>query len=86
MKLRNVFSFDDAMTTETVRNLPSEVAARVPLLMLHALLALRILGGLGDTFSLRSEGGLLNAIALLLFMVTMLVSVLRGRLEAPRAE
>ena len=53
----------------------------VPLLVLHASLALRILGGLGDKFPLRSEGGLLNAIALLLFIATLLTSVVRGNRE-----
>jgi hypothetical protein len=56
----------------------------LPLLVLHASLALRILGGLGDKFSLRSEGGLLNAIALLLFIATMVASVVRGRRDATR--
>jgi hypothetical protein len=51
----------------------------LPLLVLHASLALRIFGGLGDAFALRSEGGLLNAIALLLFIVTMIASVVRGK-------
>ncbi|MBL8479788.1 MAG: hypothetical protein JNK59_10810 [Sterolibacteriaceae bacterium] len=50
----------------------------VPLLVLHASLALRIFGGLGDAFPLRSGGGLLNAIALLLFIATMIASVVRG--------
>lgn len=51
----------------------------VPLLVLHASLALRVLGDLGGNFSLRREGGMLNAVALLLFIVTMLASVIRGR-------
>jgi hypothetical protein len=51
----------------------------LPLLVLHASLALRIFGGLGDAFPLRSEGGLLNAIALLLFIATMIASVVRGK-------
>ena len=53
----------------------------LPLLVLHASLALRIFGGLGDAFPLRREGGLLNAIALLLFIVTMIASVVRGSRE-----
>ena len=57
----------------------------LPLLVLHASLALRILGGLGDRFPLRSEGGLLNAIALLLFIATMLTSVVRGKRETAGA-
>lgn len=58
--------------------IPYHPAFYVPLLVLHASLALRIFGGLGDNFSLRSEGGLFNAIALLLFIATLLTSVLRG--------
>lgn len=53
----------------------------LPLLALHASLALRIFGGLGDAFSLRREGGMLNAIALLLFIATLIASVVRGRRE-----
>lgn len=51
----------------------------VPLLVLHASLALRIFGGLGDAFALRRAGGLLNAIALLLFIATMVTAVQRGK-------
>lgn len=51
----------------------------LPLLVLHASLALRISGGIGDAFPLRREGGLLNAVALLLFIATMIASVVRGR-------
>lgn len=53
----------------------------LPLLVLHASLALRILAGLGDNLPLRSEGGLHNAIALLLFIATMVASVVRGSRE-----
>jgi len=61
--------------------IPYHPAFYLPLLVLHASLALRILGGLGDKFSLRSEGGLLNAVALLLFIATLLASVARGSRE-----
>ncbi|MCF8151190.1 MAG: hypothetical protein K9J80_10640 [Sulfuritalea sp.] len=54
----------------------------LPLLALHASLALRVFGGLGDRFPLRQEGGLINAIALLLFIIILLGSVVRGRREA----
>ncbi|OHC68063.1 MAG: hypothetical protein A2045_10085 [Rhodocyclales bacterium GWA2_65_20] len=57
----------------------------LPLLVLHASLALRILGGLGDEFPLRREGGLFNAIALLLFIATLLASVVRGRRQTQGA-
>ncbi|MCK9381441.1 MAG: hypothetical protein M0P95_10310 [Sulfuritalea sp.] len=51
----------------------------LPLLVLHASLALRIFGTLGNNFPLRADGGLFNAIALLLFIATLLASVVRGR-------
>ncbi|MDK9703973.1 MAG: hypothetical protein OEL20_12625 [Sulfuritalea sp.] len=57
----------------------------LPLLVLHASLALRMLGGLDDAFALRREGGMLNAVALLLFVATMIASVVRGRRETPGA-
>lgn len=56
-----------------------------PLLVLHLSLALRIFGGLGDRFDWRSQGGLINAIALLSFIVTMLASVVRGRRQDARS-
>lgn len=58
----------------------------LPLLVLHASLALRISGGLGDAFPLRREGGLLNAVALLLFIATMIASVVRGSRTAVTQE
>lgn len=61
--------------------IPYHPAFYLPLMALHASLVLRILGGLGDKLSLHREGGLLNAIALLLFIATMLVSVVCGRRE-----
>lgn len=49
-----------------------------PLLVLHASLLLRLAGdGLADP-GLRSVGGLLNAVALVLFIVSTLASVVRG--------
>lgn len=62
--------------------IPYHPAFYLPLLVLHVSLALRILGDLGDNFPLRSEGGMINAIALLLFIVTMLASVLRGKRDS----
>jgi hypothetical protein len=56
-----------------------------PLLVLHLSLAMRILGGLGDRFDWRSQGGLANAIALLIFIITMLASVVRGRSQNAEA-
>ena len=73
---------------------PAVVRVKIPyhpffylqLVVLHASLALRILGGLGNEFPLRREGGLLNAIALLLFIATMIASVVRGSHETQGAE
>lgn len=59
--------------------IPYHPAFYLPLLALHASLLLRVAGGIGGAFALRREGGLANACALLLFIATMLVSVLRGR-------
>lgn len=54
----------------------------VPLLLLHVALLVRVAGGVAGSFALRSEGGLANAAAVLLFIATLLVSVLRGRGKA----
>jgi hypothetical protein len=51
----------------------------VPLLALHCSLALRFAGGAKGDFAAVHAGGLFNALALLLFIATMLVSVFRGR-------
>src|SRR5690554_4044750 len=49
------------------------------LALLQASLLLRVLGDLGEIVELRSWGGLLNAVAILVFMVNTLTGVLRGR-------
>ncbi|MBI3284583.1 MAG: hypothetical protein HYZ65_06985 [Burkholderiales bacterium] len=49
----------------------------LPLLALHVSLALRIVGGLGGEFNLRHEGALANAFVLLLFIATMMLSIVR---------
>ncbi len=59
--------------------IPYHPAFYIPLTFLHASLLLRIAGGLGGEFSLRREGALLNAIALLSFIAGMLISVVRDR-------
>lgn len=51
----------------------------LPLAALHVSLLLRVGGGLGDSFALRHAAGLANAFVLLLFIATMLSSVVRGR-------
>ncbi|MBI3446521.1 MAG: hypothetical protein HY055_14480 [Magnetospirillum sp.] len=50
-----------------------------PLALLHASLALRLAGDLLDLHGLRQWGGLANAAAVALFIITMLVTVLRAR-------
>ena len=59
--------------------IPYHPAFYLPLLVLHASLLLRIVGGVSGEFAVLREGGLANAVALLLFIATMLISVLRGR-------
>ncbi|HRP94726.1 MAG TPA: hypothetical protein PL143_00610 [Rhodocyclaceae bacterium] len=56
----------------------------LPLLALHGSLALRMAGTLAESFPLRQHGALANAVALLLFIVTMVASVVRGRGRAGR--
>jgi len=51
----------------------------LPLLMLHISLVVRVLGGGSDGAGLRPLGGILNALAILLFVVTMAASVVRGQ-------
>lgn len=51
----------------------------VPLIVLHASLGLRVIGNGSDGILWRQYGGLANAFALLLFIVTMATSVVRGR-------
>lgn len=62
--------------------IPYHPAFYLPLLILHASLALRVAGVLGGAFALRREGGLANAAALGLFIVAMVASVARGKREA----
>lgn len=65
--------------------IPWHPAFYLPLLVLHGSLALRVWGVLGDAFALRREGALVNAVALLLFIATLLASVLRGA-RSPEGE
>jgi hypothetical protein len=53
----------------------------VPLACLHGSLAMRIAGTAFERFALLQWGALLNALTLLLFVVTMVGSVARGRLR-----
>ena len=58
---------------------PYKVYFYVPLALLHASLLLRLAGDLAEIHALRQWGGLANAAAILVFIVTMLVTVLRAR-------
>ena len=66
--------------------IPWHPAFYLPLLVLHASLALRLFGSLDGQFALLSQGGMINAIALLLFILTLLASVLRGRKKGAGAD
>ena len=58
---------------------PYQPALYVPLLLLHASLLLRVAGDLVGWWTGRQWGGLLNALAVLLFLITLARGVLRGR-------
>jgi hypothetical protein len=58
---------------------PYHPALYVPLLLLHASLLLRVVGDLQGWWSARQWGGLLNALAVLLFMLTLAWRLWRGR-------
>jgi hypothetical protein len=53
-----------------------------PLVLLHISLFMRIGGDLSGALPVRVAGGLLNALALLAFVLSVAVSVVRGRLRA----
>lgn len=59
--------------------IPWHPAVYLPLALLHASLAWRVAGTLAGRFGMTSDGGMANAIALLVFILVMLGSVLRGR-------
>ena len=59
--------------------IPYHPAFYLPLLILHASLVLRVAGVLSGEFALRQEGGLINAVALLIFILAMVISVVRGK-------
>ena len=56
--------------------IPYQPVLYLPLVLLHATLALRVFGGLADNFGLRHNAALLNGLVLLVFIVTM-ASVVR---------
>ena len=64
------------------RQVSMAVPPKLPLVLLHASLAWRVAGSLLDSLSLTSQGGMANAIALLLFIATKNASVVRGRRDS----
>ena len=58
---------------------PYQPALYVPLLLLHASLLLRVVGDLIGWWPGRQWGGLLNALAVLFFLLTVARELLRGR-------
>jgi hypothetical protein len=59
--------------------IPYHVTFYLPLFVLHASLILRISGDLLLNQPNRSAGGMLNAIALLLFVLSTALAVIRGK-------
>jgi hypothetical protein len=57
----------------------------LPLVLLHTSLVWRVAGSFLDRVELTSQGGMANAIALLVFILTLLASVLRGQREPQAA-
>lgn len=53
----------------------------VPLLVLHFSLALRLIGDLGGLDEWRRLGGMINALALVLFVLNTVSAIIRGRLS-----
>lgn len=58
--------------------IPYHPALYLPLVLLHLTLALRVFAGLGDIFALRQQAALLNGLALLLFIATLVTLVQRN--------
>jgi hypothetical protein len=52
-----------------------------PLVLLHLSLAVRLAGDAAVSFEWRSMGGLLNAVALLAFILNTIAAVVRGKLK-----
>jgi hypothetical protein len=50
----------------------------LPLALLQASLALRVAGDLGAGFTLRQWGGLLNEVAILLFLAVLVATIALG--------
>jgi hypothetical protein len=57
---------------------PYQPLLYLPLVLLHATLALRVFAGVANNFQLRHDAALLNGLVLLIFIVTMAVVVRRN--------
>lgn len=66
--------------------LPYHAGFYLPLLMLHASLLLRVVGGLAGSASGRALGAAGNAAALLLFVAIMVATAIRGRRRTRAAD
>jgi hypothetical protein len=64
----------------TQLNIPYSPVFYLPLIFLQSSLIMRVVGGLSSNASLLSQGGLLNSIALAVFIVTLVGSIVRGQL------
>ncbi len=62
--------------------IPYHSSFYLPLIVLHVSLILRIAGDLQQISQYRSAGGALNAVALLLFILSMIAAVIRGKNQA----
>lgn len=58
----------------------------LPLIVLHASLVIRIAGDLLQSSHGRSAGGALNAVALLLFVLSTIIAVIRGKRQKAQQE
>ncbi|MCD6682081.1 MAG: hypothetical protein LT102_15790 [Burkholderiaceae bacterium] len=65
--------------------LPYRPSFYVPLVLLHASVAIRLIGDAGAGYGWTKVGGLLNAVALAVFIATMLGAVVRGRRSRAQA-
>jgi len=65
--------------------LPYHPSFYLPLFLLHASVAIRLMGDAGAGYGWTKLGGLLNAVSLAVFIATMLSAVVRGRRSRARA-
>ncbi len=67
-------------------SLPYHASFYLPLVLLHASVAIRLIGDAGAGYGWTRIGGLLNALALVAFIATMLAAVVRGRRSRAQAQ